>query len=270
MKHRHALMLCAVALPICVLLRAIQIIFTIDDTTGFMKQQYSAIGMTITVIICAAVASVSLLAATLDVAKQNPCKIRPAVAIVSALTSGMFIYQTVAGVSALRGAWYDTLLVVLSLASALVFLAYGLKNIYEYNMPALMLAIPVVFYIVKLISVFVSTSELALVTENVFLIFTNSVLLWFVFEFASFENHIGDAEKQAKGLFASGLAAIMLCAVASMPKLALTVLGRLQIFADDIAEALLNLAMGVFILTYILCVFKDKSQASKSVGKHSA
>lgn len=270
MKHRHALMLSFVTLPICVLLRAIQMYFTIDDTTGFVKQQYAAISMTITVIICAAVASVSLLAATLEGAKQNAFKTRPAVAIASVLTAGMFIYQTVAGVSALRGAWYDILLVVLALSSSLVFFAYGLKNIYEYNMPLLTLVIPVAFYIVKLISVFVSTSELALVTENIFLIFTNSVLLWFIFEFASFENHIGDAEKEAKSLFASGLAAIMLCAVASIPKLALTLFGRLQMSADDIAEALLNLTMGIFILTYIVCSFKDKSQSSKSAGKHSA
>lgn len=270
MKHRHTLMLSFVALPICVLLRAIQMYFTIDDTTGFVKQQYSAISMTITVIICAAVASVGLLAATIDGTKQNENNLRPTVAITSVLTGGMFVYQTVTGTSALGGAWYNFLLVVLALASALVFLTFGLKNIYDYKMPLLMLTIPVAFYIVKLISVFVSTSELSLVTENIFIIFTNIVLLWFVFEFASFENGMGDAEKQAKGLFASGLAAIILCAVASIPKLALASLGKMRMPADDISEALLNLAMGIFILAYIVSNFKNKSNITKSVGKHSA
>ena len=270
MKHRHALMLLSVALPICVLLRAIQICFTVDSATGFIKQQYSVISVLITVIICAAVASIGLLATTLEGVKQNSVKPRPAVAIASALAGGMFIYQTVAGFSAAYGAWYDMLLVLLSLASAFVFVAYGLKNIYEYKFPSLILVIPVVYYVVKLISVFVSTSALALVTENIFLIFTNSVLLWFTFEFASFENEIGDTAKKPKRLFASGLAAVILCAVASLPKLFLSTLEKMQLSNGDISAALGNAAMGIFILVYIVCNFIDKFENTKSVGKHSA
>lgn len=270
MKHRHSLMLLSVALPICVLLRAIQMYFTIDGATGFIKQQYSIISVIITVIICAAVASVGLLATTLEDVKQNTFKQCPAVAIASALAGGMFIYQTVAGLSAISGAWYDTLLVFLTLVSAFVLVAYGLKNIYEYRFPSLILVIPVVYYVVKLISVFVSTSALALVTENVFLIFTNSVLLWFMFEFASFENEIGDTAKKPKRLFASGLAAVILCAVASLPKLILSILGKIQLSSGDVSAALGAAAIGIFILVYIVCNFIDKSENTKSVGKHSA
>lgn len=271
MKHRHTLMLLSVALPICVLLRAIQMYFTIDSATGFIKQQYSAISVIITVIICAAVASIGLLAATLEGVKQNSVKPCPAVAIASALAGGMFIYQTVAGISALvGGAWYDVLLIFLTLASAFVFVAYGLKNIYEYKFPSLMLVVPVVYYVVKLISVFVSTSALALVTENIFLIFTNSVLLWFMFEFASFENQIGDINKKPKRLFASGLAAVMLCAVTSLPKFILSISSKTQLSSGDISAALLNMAIGIFILTYIMCNFGDKSENKKTIGKHSA
>ena len=75
-------------------------------------------------------------------------------------------------------------------------------------MPSMALIIPVLCFIVKLISVFISTSSLALVTENVFLVFTSSAVLWFVFEFSNFENGIGDPEKKARKIFASGIAAI--------------------------------------------------------------
>lgn len=271
MKHRHSLMLLSIALPICVLLRAIQMCFTIDITTGFIKQQYSAISVMITVIICAAAAAVGLLATTLDGVKQNSVKPCPSVAIASALAGGMFIYQTVSGISIVNGgAWYDVLLVVLALASAFVFVAYGLKNINDYNLPSIVLVIPVVCYIVRLISVFVSTAKLALVTENIFLVFTNSVVLWFMFEFASFENEIGDADKKPKRLFASGLSATILCAVASLPKLILALLGVVRVSSGDISEALLNMSVGIFILIYIVCNFADKSENKKNVGKHSA
>ena len=271
MKHRHAIMLLGVALPICVLLRTIQMCFTIDSTTGFIKQQYSAISVIISVIICASVASVGLLAATIYDTKQNEVVPQPAVAIAGALTGGMFIYQTVVGLSHLSGgAWYDVMLVFLTLVSAFVFVAYGLKNIYEYNMPYIMLIAPVVYYVVKLISVFVSTSELSLVTENIFLIFTNSVLLWFMFEFASFENEIGDTNKKPKRLFASGLAAVILCAVTSLPKFIFATVSKTQLSGGNIASALLNAAVGIFILAYIVCNFSERVERKKSTSKHSA
>ena len=271
MKHRHTLILLSVALPICVLLRAMQMYFTIDGVTGFVKQQYSAISVIITVIICAASAAIGLLAATIDEVKQNANKQRPAVAIAGVLAGGMFIYQAVAGFSVVgSGAWYDALLVLLSFVSAFVFVAYGLKNIYDYNLPSILLISPVLYYIVKLISVFVSTAKLALVTENIFLIFTSGVLLWFMLEFASFENGIGDVDKRPKKLFAAGLAAVMLCGVTAIPKLAFAVLNIMQLQADDIASALINVAIGVFILVYILCNFGDKRESKKAVGKHSA
>jgi len=271
MKHRYSLLLLLVVLPICILLRTIQIAFTIDGTTGFIKQQYSAISVMITVIICAAAASVGLLAVTIGQTKPNSKKQLPVVSVASALASGMFIYQAVSGTAlVVSAAWYDVLLLILTLASAFVFLAYGLKNIYNYNMPSILLAIPVVYYIVKLISVFITTAKLALVTENIFLIFTNSVLLWFMLEFASFENKIGDIEQKPNKLFSSGLVAVVLCGVTSLPKLILSLSGQKSLSSGDIAEVLLSLSMGIFILAYIVCKFADKDSHKKTVGKHSA
>ena len=275
MRHRHAIMLFSIALPICVLLRTIQMCFTIDSTTGFIKQQYSAIGVIISVIICATTAAVGLLAATIENTKQNKAAQRPAVAIAAALAGGMFFYQTVAQTQSglllsFNGAWYDVLLIFLALVSAFVFVAYGLKNIYEYQMPNILLVAPVVYYIVRLISIFVSTSALARVTENVFLIFTNSVLLWFMFEFASFENEIGDTDKKPKRLFASGLAAVILCAVTSLSKIIFAMVSRVKLSNGDIASALLNAAIGVFILVYIICNFGEENGREKPSSKHSA
>ncbi len=271
MKHRHILMLVCASLPVCVMLRTIQLIFTIDSTTGFIKQQYTAISVLITVIVCAAIASVSMLATSVDEIKQKPDGKRPVLAAFCVLAGGMFIYQSVAGMSLLgAGAWYNILLVFLTLASAFVFVAYGLKNVYDYKMPDMMLVIPVVYYVVKLISVFVSTSALALVTENIFLIFTNSILLWFMFEFASFENRIGDITKKPKRLFASGLAAVMMCAVTAFPKLVLLLSGKAEVSNGDVSAALLNISVGIFILAYILSNFCSQNEGQRFAPKHLA
>lgn len=271
MKHRHALMLMGITLPICILLRTIQMCFTVDYKTGFIKQQYSAIGVAITVIICAAAASIGLLTATIDDVKQNKKSLQPILAVASALTSGMFVYEVVASLSKQSGgAWYDMLLVVFAFTSAVAFMAYGFRNIYEYNMPSLILVVPVVYYVVKLISVFVSTSALSLTTENVFLIFTSSVSLWFMFELACFENDIGDTDKKPKKLFASGLAAVVMCSVTSISKFIFTAVSDVRLSNGDISSALLNVSIAIFILAYIICNFGENLEHKKTQSKHSA
>ncbi len=269
MKNRHTLILLCVLTPVCVMFRAIQLVFTIDGATGFIKQQYTAISVLMTVIVCAAIASVAMLATSVDEIKEKPYGKHPAVAITCVLAGGMFIYQTVAGMSVIN-AWYDVLLVLLTLVSVFVFVAYGLKNVYDYNLPDIMLIVPVLYYVVKLISVFVSTSALSLVTENIFLIFTNSVLLWFMYEFASFENQIGDVAKKPKRLFASGLAAVMLCAVTAIPRLVLMITGKMEITSGDVSAALLNISIGLFIIAYIVSNFYNKDEIKKSTPKHLA
>lgn len=272
MRYRHIINLFFVSTPICVLLRTIQLVFTIDGGTGFIKQQYSTISVLITLIVCATVGAIGMLASSIDGIKQNPHKTQPAVALAGILVGVMFIYQTIANLKGLTiGAWHDMLLAVLCLLSAFVFIAYGLKSIYSYKMPAMILVIPVVYYIVRIINVFVSTSALALITENVFLIFTNSVLLWFMFEFASLENQIGDASKKTKKLFASGIASVMLCTVTAIPKLILIITDSSDVSNGDVASSLLNVAVGIFVFAYIICNFGEQNAANqKKPSKHSA
>lgn len=272
MRYRHIINLFLVSTPICVLLRVIQLMFTIDGDTGFIKQQYSAISLLITLIVCATIAAVSMLAASVEGINKNQIKSNVGMAVIGVVTGGTFIYQALTNVLGKNtSAWHDALLAVLCLLAALVFIAYGLRNIYQYKMPQITLIIPVVYYVVRLINLFVSTSSLALITENVFLVFTNSVLLWFLFEFASFENEIGDVTKKPKKLFASGIASVMFCAVTALPKVVLLIKNNDKVSGDNIASVLLNIAMGLFVCIYIMSNFREKNtHTPKPKSKHSA
>ena len=264
MRYRYTMNLFYISLPICLLLRTIQLIFTIDETTGFIKQQYSSISTVIMIVICAAVAAVGLLGLIGDGIKAGERKLSPAIALTSVLAGGMFIYDTVTSLTNLNSSsWYDLVLIILGVLSAIVFILYGLKNVYDYNMPSMMLVIPVFYYILKLITIFVSTSDLALVTENIFLLFTNGALLLFMFEFAKFENNIGDSKKENKKLFATGIISVMLCAISTVPKIIGFLVNKTQPTSQDISSALLAIVVGVFVLLFIICNFSDKANKRK-------
>ena len=61
MRYRHTMTLLGICLPMCLVLRILQLAFTIDTATGFIKQQYSAISLIITLVIFAAAISVGIM-----------------------------------------------------------------------------------------------------------------------------------------------------------------------------------------------------------------
>ncbi len=270
MKHRHILNLLWIALPICIILRLIQLVFTIDSSTGFIRQQYSEISALISFVVFATITALCVLAYFAEGISKTKDELHPLVAVTCVFTGGMYVYETVTSTASL-GSWHGILLVFLSLLSAFVFIAFGLKNVYSYNFPSIMLIIPAVYYVVKLIKLFVSTSALALVIENIFLLFTNSALLWFLFEFASFENSFGNLQKSPKKIFVCSIATAMLCAVTAFPKLFLLVSGYLPVSRGDISACLLMLSQALFIFVYTISNFCQKEKKNtKPVSKHSA
>lgn len=270
MKQRHTVMLLGVSLPICVILRTIQLFFTIDNTTGFKKQAYSTISTLITVVVCATIAAIAILSVVAN-QKKRINEASGWIGLVSIFTGLMFAHQTVVEAVELgKGSFVGVLLVFATLATSAVFIGYGVKGIFNIKFPLILLVMPVIYYIIKLISLFITTSALSLTTENVFLIFNYCALLLFVYESAGFENEIGDVKKRSKKLYAYGIAATMLCAVSALPQLALSVLGKVELSYDEISMLLLNVFVGVFVITYILCNFDDGSKIKKPSSKHSA
>ena len=271
MKQRHTMILLGFSTAVCVILRILQLAFTIDSETGFIKQQYSAISVAITFIVCAATAAVAFLVAHANETQARNEVFHPAVAGASIFTGVMFLYQFIIGVTLIgKGSASGIIGVLMALLCAAVFVAYGAKEMFEFKVPSIVLVVPVVYYIVKLITIFVSTAKLALVTENIFTLFTNCVILWFVFEFSKFENQIGEIEKSPKKLFSSGIAVVMMCAITTLPKIILVIFGKMAASHEDIADSLLNLAIAVFVAVYILCNFGDKTKSEKTVYKHLA
>lgn len=256
MSYRHTMTLFGVCLPICLVLRVLQLIFTIDSTTGFIKQQYSAISVIIMLVIFAGIISVGLIGFACDGIKFQKKEINPVTSLTSFLTGGMFIYDTAALVaSASIAAWYDKVLLLFGLLSAAVFIAFGIKKIYMYKFPSILLVVPVFYYIVRLISIFVSTSALSLVTKNIFLLFANGALLIFMFEFSKTENKIDDTPK-IKKLFSAAIVASMFCFVQALPRI---IVYGASMSGRDMADALLTLTISLFVISYMISEFADDS-----------
>ena len=165
--------------------------------------------------------------------------------------------------------WYDLVLNVLGIVTALVFMACGAGSIIEIKIPSMIYVVPMFYFMVKMITVYISTSALAIVTENVFFLVTNGALLLFSFEFAKTENKIVELKKQKK-LFAFAVSSAMLCITWALPKLIALGFGVVQYAKRDVSSALLTVALGAFIICFILSGFGDKNEIKRPRSSHLA
>ncbi len=257
MKFRHIMTFFLITLPFCVALRTLQLIFTVESNTGFMKQQYSGISVGIMVVIFAAIAVLSVTAATVNRPPYDKHNMRPGLALFSIAVSVTFIYELTQIVgNANVNLWQNFLLIVFCFLSALFFMAYGITNIYYFKIPPILYLIPVFYSLVKLIVSFVSVSSITLISDNVFLLLTNSAILVFMLEFAKYVNNINN-ESNYKKLLGSGMAAVMLCFTSTIPQLIVAICGKAEMLRESVSSIFTTIFTGAFILSFLISFYGD-------------
>ncbi len=268
MRFKHIMIFFWSALPLCMLLRTLQLIFTVEGRTGFIKQQYSAMGNFMTVVICAAVAAVAACASTVNRGTCTIQNVRPGVAFASFAVAVTTIYEISSSIGV--NSFINTLYVATGFVCAVFFMAYGIKGIYSYKLPAVTFIIPVIHFITKLVCTFINISSIALITENIFIVFTQCAVLIFMLEFAKLANNIGEG-KNYKKLLGSGVAAIMLCAVSSVPPLVAAAIESNLVIHQAVHSIISTGFMGVYIFTVVMSHFGDGSILyEKHSGSHLA
>ena len=189
MRYRYNMMLLGVCLPMCLVLRALQLIFTIDEKTGFIKQQYSSISVVITVVIFAGIAAVGLICFASNGVTMKKKDKNLMLAATSFLVGIVFICDTaVQAFNMSVSAWYDLISMLLGLISAAVFIAFGVKKIYSYKFFDSLLTIPVFYYIVTFITLkyfesFILNSFVLFYIIFVFLHYSHGKFIYCFYEF---------------------------------------------------------------------------------------
>ena len=180
MKYEKILLFSSIALPAVVLMRFLQLFFTVDVKTGFFKSEYEDAGRCLLVLIALGCAAVAVLCLTSHRNPENPPKKNLVTAVFSFITAAVtaieIFSESFAG-TVMR--WQSSLLMLMGLAAAAFFVAYGISLISDFTLPPISAVIPVFYFIIKVICVFTSVSSLALITDNILMLAAYCTLLFF-------------------------------------------------------------------------------------------
>lgn len=217
MKYKKILLFFGVTLPLSVLLRTLEIFFTVETDTGFFKNEYKTVGIYLLVLIIAVAASLAVICFTGHRNPEHPPKTNSfmsAAAILVAFSIGAELYNE--SYSGTVMVWQLGLLMLTGVAAAVYFILYGVSGFVSFKLPALTSVIPVIYLVMRIICSFTSISSLALISDNVLLLAAYCLLLLFFLSFGKLYCGIG-TENEFRKLMAWGLTATVLCFTQAVP-----------------------------------------------------
>ena len=255
MKYKKIIFLFSVFLPLSVLLRLVQLSFTTDYATGFYIKEFESNGKAMLLVLFALAFAPAVFALFSHRSPAHPPKPNIFISAASFAVAVSIICELCFETLPLTiTVWQVALLRISGVASALFFILFGLKTFINLPLPNICTAIPTVYIIFRIICDFTAISALALISENLILMFAYCTVLLFFLQFAKL--YTGqDSEYNFRKLLSSGLAAIILCALQSVPHFVLKTLTGYSFMHTSPTAAISLFVMGVFIATFLFSHF---------------
>ncbi len=259
MRYEKILFFFYAALPVCVILRLIQLNFVIDSNTGFFKHEFIAFGIAILVIIFAVAVMFSVFAFLSHRSPEQPPKSNLFLSIASFVTAFSLFFENYFMTPNYTVMNLQTILLnITALLSIILFLCYGFKHFFDFALPGFCFVFPCIYFILKIILEFTVISALAVISENILFISALCALMVFFMQFAKLYNKT-DKEYNFRKLLASGLVSILFCFVQSISFFIYGFMTDFEIIHTNVFSNTTLFIMGCFVLTFLSFHYSRKN-----------
>lgn len=268
MKYKKILLFFCIALPSSILMRLLELYFTIDTKTGFFKTEYKSMGYYLLIFIIAFCAVSAVLCFTSHRNPEHPPRknrLVGAASVLMAVGIGTELINDFA-VSPNNIKWQTFIVIISGLASAVFFVIYGIGMFVKINMSPVCTAIPVVYFTARIICSFTAVSSLALITDNVLMLTAYCVALLFFLCFGKLYNKI-DVDYNFRKLMASGFACVILCLTQAVPHIIINITTQNGYLHTSNASNIALLITGIFVGTFTFSHFSFNNVAVKQIYK---
>lgn len=254
-KYNKIVLFFGIAYPASLLLRILQLFFTIETKTGFFKNEYKSAGMYLLLLIVAVCVALGIICFTSHRNPEHPPKTNPLISVCSAFLAVMIgaglVSESFAG-TVMK--WQMNLLFITGFAAVVYFLFYSISGFLKINIPNICTIIPSIYLVLRIICTFSSISSLALISDNLIILSAYCVSLLFFICFGKLYNKI-DTEANFRKIMAYGLVATVLCFTQSIPHIIINLVNNNSYQHTPNSTNLELLAAGLFISVFTFSYF---------------
>lgn len=259
MKHNRILFLFSVATVLSVILRTVQIFFSIDATTGFFKEENMPEAQYILIVIFLFAIALYLFSLKSHRDPSSPPQGNVVLAGSSFLASVSICYELFShSVSAGTPSWQIFALTVSALLSMVFFLFLCSHEVLGTPLPPFLSVFPTIYLICKMTCEFTAVSALALISDNLFLLFGLAAAMLFMLNLTKLYTKTAK-ENGFRHLLGWGLCSSLLCITQSLPHFLIIIFTGNNLSHIPLSTNLNLLFLGLFILTFVLTHFSRKN-----------
>lgn len=235
------------ATVIGVISRLVQLVLMTEPVTGFVKRGYAALSTAVTVFIVALIIGVALAASLVKIkdAKQTGSLIFLVTAVVAAAALVLEPIMLKYYKSLPSSVQYAAILI--NAVSSITLVLFICSKIFGFSFPKGLLCVLPINQFLRLIMCFMSTSKIITVNDNIYELGFLCASLMFWLYFGQFYADAGN-EKTPVKMFVLGSASFVLAMVSAVPKAALLLLGKTELFYTGTTSAFADIILGVLIL----------------------
>lgn len=242
-------------LPICIILRMIQIGFTIDFESGFYKEGYTNYGIAILLVIMLFCAAVILFASKAFESPERPPRMNFALTLVSAFAACVLLYEVGCEVLPLvMLPWQIVIVKVAGLITAGYFAVFAVRFKIDIKLPSIVHIVPVVYLIIRTIFTFINISSLAIISDNILIMTSYCFAMLFFINYAKLYNKI-DTERNFRKILATGLCSSVAALTQSISYFVINFVSETQYTHTDSVTNLTLLGIGLFVLGFVISHF---------------
>ena len=250
------------------------ILKSVDPETGFFySNNLAMVFLFLTVIVIALFAFLSI------VLRRCPLKypqISLPLSVASAVMFFALIVDTVTAIPNMQSAIgiLPVLFSLASLAFCVFLVVYSLMYPLNFKINKYLYITPLIFWLIKLVSEYIKTAKMALISENGTKILACAFVALFFLYFAKYQCRIVTAYSH-KILMFLGFSSFCFCETFAIPQLVyylkngqITVNGN-SIVRNSVFELLFFVFTGLFIIVYLHSFFSNKNLSKRHHGSHT-
>ncbi len=263
MKYKYIKISFVAALILSIAVRFIQLFTVTEEKTGFFmdgKQRMGILYLFLLFVCVIAFATCAALVARCPLKTPRVSKPLGAVSIIAAAFTLIEAITYITQVSLFN--WEKLLLGVTGPATAIFLVLYGIKGFKNYPLPRPLYAVPIFYYLARLICEFISVSKTALIFQNALNLASIALVLIFMLEWGKIANNIA-SEISYKTILISGGLAVLLCGITAIPELVFLSVKKNAVPHQNPISLVNLIVMGTFIAFYIYRHFKGSNLEKK-------
>lgn len=252
-----------ITLPVCVVLRIVQILFMINFENGFYHKNLEIYGNAVMVIIFIAAAALVYFCLNAYQSPEKKLKSNLPIKALSLLFSAVLLLElAVEGYPDYISPWQVSLAEILNVAAIIYFLTLAFNLFQKFSLPNIIHIVPVIYLIYKIIINFINIATLALISDNILLLASYCTALVFFLEISKTYNDV-TVDKTFRYVLASGLVAPLFCFTQSIAYFMVNIIRDNTYTHTDLISNLSLLVLGIFVLVSTFYYFKKKNKRYK-------